>query len=542
MTAFNVGAGLLAGSGLVLLYHLYYRRQQYLLIQVLRHQRSPRSLGLTSPFFGILIHYQDSQNRLGQSLADFETLLEHLPLAYLEVDDDNQLQRWNPAAQALLKLPNVDRGRQRLLLELFRSYDLDQLIEKTRQSQTPCQREWSLNLVGTDLANPQPQPNLELRGYGIPLALGRIGVFLEDRREAVQLTQQRDRWVSDVAHELKTPLTSIRLVAETLVDRVAPPWQSWMERLLGEVVHLSHLVQDLLDLSRLERRSPMLMVASLDFVDLVNTAWDSLEPISRRRQIDLHYHGPLELFLEGDRSRLYQVVLNLLDNAIKYGPPRSVITVRLSVVPRNQVPIDRELKSQTPSNPAPSNPALSPSSNPAANTPTPSNPAASPSSNPAASNPAPSNPTPHPVAPSPQTPTDYVCLEVLDQGSGFTTEALPHVFERFYRADPARTRSPIAPIGANPEAPTPGDTLPPSPPPDRATTPPLAQMLHSGSCGLGLSIVQQIVLAHQGQVFAQNHPQGGAWLTLYLPRSFQGSSLSSAPGPGDLDRPPGSLS
>ncbi|MGA1265107.1 MAG: sensor histidine kinase, partial [Prochlorothrix sp.] len=369
MTAFDVGAGLLAGSGLVLLYHLYYRRQQHLLIQVLRHQLSPRSLGLTSPFFGVLIHYQDHQNRLGQSLADFETLLEHLPLAYLEVDDDNQLQRCNPAAQALLKLPNVDRGRQRLLLELFRSYDLDQLIEKTRQTQTPCQREWSLNLVGTDLANPQPQPNLELRGYGIPLALGRIGVFLEDRREAVQLTQQRDRWVSDVAHELKTPLTSIRLVAETLVDRVAPPWQSWMERLLGEVVHLSHLVQDLLDLSRLDRRSPVLMVASLDFVDLVNTAWDSLEPISRRRQIDLHYHGPLDLFMEGDRSRLYQVLLNLLDNAIKYGPPRSVITVRLSVVPGDQVPIDRGLKSQTPSNSA--------SSNPVPSNPAPINPASS---------------------------------------------------------------------------------------------------------------------------------------------------------------------
>ncbi|MGA1283083.1 MAG: hypothetical protein ACO34J_03300, partial [Prochlorothrix sp.] len=62
------------------------------------------------------------------------------------------------------------------------------------------------------------------------------------------------------------------------------------------------------------------------------------------------------------------------------------------------------------------------------------------------------------------------------------------------------------------------------------------------SCGLGLSIVQQIVLAHQGQVFAQNHPQGGAWLTLYLPRSFQGSSLSPAPGPGETDRPPGPLS
>lgn len=524
MAGVDFGMGLLGGAGFALLCHLYYRRQLRLLTQVLNHDRSPRILGITSPFFSTLVRHQGNYTSLQRALDDAQSLLRTLPLAYLQVDQDNHLQWCNPAAQSLLNLSDLALRRPRLLLELFRSYDLDQLIEETREAQLPCRREWSLNSVGTDLNNPQPQPSLHLRGYGFPLAQGQVAVFLEDRREVVQLTQQRDRWVSDVAHELKTPLTSIRLVAETLVDRVTPPWQSWMERLLGEVIHLSHLVQDLLDLSRLDRRSPALVISNLDLVDLVNTAWDSLEPISRHRQIDLHYQGPLELTLAGDRSRLYQVLLNLLDNAIKYSPPRSIITVRVGL----------------------------------------------------------------------QEP-DQVCLEVIDQGSGFPPDDLPHVFERFYRADPARTRVPMTTLGdrfveshtlgdreppldypdspdprhtaanpaANPAAsapeapaaPVPDRSQPPSSTSDFATphaahpspalsnsapanptvpigsapTPPLSHTLHSNSCGLGLAIVQQIILAHQGHVFAQNHPQGGAWLTLKLPRS--GPELGQQPLP-----------
>jgi len=79
-----------------------------------------------------------------------------------------------------------------------------------------------------------------------------VGVFLENRQPLVDLSQTRDRWVSDLAHELRTPLTSIRLVVETLQEQLQPPIRQWIDRLLPEVDRLINLVQSWLELSQLE--------------------------------------------------------------------------------------------------------------------------------------------------------------------------------------------------------------------------------------------------------------------------------------------------
>lgn len=74
-----------------------------------------------------------------------------------------------------------------------------------------------------DAAQISSQNPQTLRAYGLPLADGDVGIFLEDRQMLVELSQSRDRWMSDLAHELRTPLTSIQLVVETLVDRLEVP-------------------------------------------------------------------------------------------------------------------------------------------------------------------------------------------------------------------------------------------------------------------------------------------------------------------------------
>ncbi|MGD1941259.1 MAG: histidine kinase dimerization/phospho-acceptor domain-containing protein, partial [Leptolyngbyaceae cyanobacterium] len=184
-------------------------------------------------------------------------LLQKAPVGYLEVDDENQLLWINTLACQMLGMPfpacGVEPTEPRLVLELVRSFELEQLSENTRHAQTHCQRDWVLNLAAPDPINPDEGVVLPLRGYGVPLANQRVGIFLENRQEAETLIQQRDRWTSDVAHELKTPLTSIRLVAETLRERVEPGSKKWLDRLLNEILRLSNLVEDLLNLSRLER-------------------------------------------------------------------------------------------------------------------------------------------------------------------------------------------------------------------------------------------------------------------------------------------------
>jgi two-component system, OmpR family, phosphate regulon sensor histidine kinase PhoR len=368
---------------------------------------------------------------LEQQLGLWQQIVYTAPIAYLQVDEDNQLAWNNQQAVQLLGIEQRQNSSapRRLLLQVIRSYELDRLIEKARCAQQLTQQDW-LHHSNTGGMSHQ---NIPLRGYAFPLPQDQVGVFLEDRREAITLREERDRWTSDVAHELKTPLTSIRLVAETLQSRIDPRLRSWIDRLLNETIRLSLLVQDLLDLSRMTfTPSPELEHTSLDLSQLVRSAWLSLEPLSSSKQLSLDYVGPTPLMIAGHEAQLYRVVLNLLDNSIKYSPNQAIVHVQTYYTTGTSV------DSATATFGA----------------------------------------------------AQYVCLEIIDTGPGFSIQALPHIFERFYRADSARARQVAA---------------------ESATG------AGSGS-GLGLAIVQQIVATHGGMIRANNHPEtGGAWLQVFLP-------------------------
>lgn len=403
--------------------------------------------------------YQQEQHRETQErLEMFRQLLNVAPVGYLHVDDENRLVWANPTALRWLRIANGVPSPPRLLLELVRSYDLDELIDQTRRAEAPQQASWLFYPVSPDLSAIAPQPPCALRGHGFPLANHHVGVFLESQQEAILLKQQRDRWISDVAHELKTPLTSIRLVAETLHSRLTPPLQGWAERLIDETMRLSGLVQDLLDLSQLEQRSPhQLKRTPIDLIALLNSAWQNLDPLARRKSLTLDYQGPERVSLSADETRMYRVLLNLLDNSIKYSPPEAAIRVEvrtglvdaeLDETAGDQHELESGLGDRISGFP-----------------------------------------------PEASAPQRWIVMDVIDQGQGFPPEAIAHVFERFFRADPSRHR--------------------PSP---SLNSPIPAPIIHSSGSGLGLSIVQQIIDAHGGSITAQNHPEtGGAWLRLRLP-------------------------
>ncbi len=275
-------------------------------------------------------------------LSDFQAeldeanwVLQHAPLGYLRVDEESRLLWCNAKARELLGIEQTDYTSPRLLLAIARSYELDHLIEQTRERQTQCKKEWTLRSISPDPANILEGPAYPLSGYGIPLSHGQVGVFLENRQEAVMLAQQRDRWTSDVAHELKTPLTSIRLVGETLRSRIAPGLVSWADRLLQEVNRLSALVDDMLSLSHLEHR-PQEQLEDADVVALLNQAWQSLEPQAKLQDKRFEYQGPNGAIASVNSGLVYRMLLNLLDNALKYSPPHQTIHVHLKLCEKGE--------------------------------------------------------------------------------------------------------------------------------------------------------------------------------------------------------------
>jgi len=430
--------GLLVGLVLLGWHHMQLNFRLRRLIQALKPDALNWSLSSsTARLTREIASYVQEQEERSKELEDWRQLSQISPTGFLWVDEDNQLIQCNPQALKLLGVQNPP-SQPRLLLELVRSYELDQLIEQTREAGEPRQKDWTFYPVLADASVLSQQSPRPLRGYAFPLQQGHVGIFLENRQEAVSLAQQRDRWISDVAHELKTPLTSIRLVVETLQLRLEPPLLDWADRLLKETIRLSNLVQDLLDLSQLESHpAPKLALRTVDVARLIKSTWLNLEPLARRKQLQLDYVGPDQLLMQADESRLHRVLLNLLDNSIKYSPSLETIKVKLDLQPATDSADGQQ-----------------------------------------------------------------VTLDIIDAGPGFPDSAIPHVFERFYRADPSRTRGNAEFGNAIIDSARPSET---------------SVMTNSGS-GLGLAIVRQIVEAHGGSVKASNHPEtGGAWLQVCLP-------------------------
>lgn len=344
---------------------------------------------------GLLLGVGYVQRRYRDRESAYRTLLEAVPLAFLLVDAADRLSEVNALAAKHLK--DAEVGIPLVAVN-------GQLVELVRQAR----RAGKVQQARISLAHTGAQQAFIV--LAVPLGRGQVGLFIEDQSSILQLIEQRDRWVGDAAHELKTPLTSIRLVAEMVLPRVDPAQQRWIERLLGEVHRLNLLVQELLEFSQWQAGHEKLNYShDVDLVGLVNRTWDALEPLARERQVSMHLDSPAQVVLSADSERLYRALLNLLDNAVRYSPVGESFEVHI------------------------------------------------------------------------RSERDWVNLDIIDSGPGFPVQDLGRVFERFYRADPARARQ-------------------------------------TGGTGLGLAIVRQIVEAHKGSVEARNHPEtGGAWLAIRLP-------------------------
>lgn len=407
------------------------RKLKQILALLPRSAEAQSSLPILSHLRGAISLVSRSHQQLEEELQFLQQILEAAPIGYLQVDRFNQLLWCNQYSQQLLKIDRWDPKRQRLLLELVRSYELDRLIEQTRSQQTPQKQEWVYQTTSFSRADLRSLDySLTLSASSMPLPEGRVGVFLENRQPIIDAIASRDRVFSDLTHELRTPLTSISLVAEALQTRVDPSLTRWVEQMQGELDRLISLIRDSLDVTQLQQQPEVsLDRQSLNLKALLLSVWQILYPLAEAKGLIFNYLGEESLEIFGDRDRLMQVFLNILDNSIKHSRDRGSIQVEITV----EKPLETrpDLESE-------------------------------------------------------------ITIDIIDSGCGFRELDLDRVFERLYRGDASRHRN-------------------------FASSPPDASPLRRGS-GLGLTISQQIIVAHGGEIRARNHPETrGAWLQIKLP-------------------------
>jgi len=160
--------------------------------------------------------------------------------------------------------------------------------------------------------------------------LGTVAVF-HDVTELRRLESMRRDFVANVSHELKTPLTAIRGFAETLVSADVPPADvaKYLPVILRHAERLSNLIEDLLELSRIESRKGPLRVGPVDVARVAASIMAGMEPQLRARSLDVKLVAEDAPPALADRGALEQILTNLLDNAAKYSHPGGHVEVRV---------------------------------------------------------------------------------------------------------------------------------------------------------------------------------------------------------------------
>lgn len=251
--------------------------------------------------------------------------------------------------------------------------------------------------------------------------------LLDREREAVHL---RDQFLSIASHELKTPLTSLLINAQLLERRAAREGREGeanrrsSEAIVRQTRRLRSLIDAMLDVSRIATGQLSIQREQVDLASLAHTAVSEVEA-STDRHIITFQGADTVVSVDGDRMRLEEVVLNLLQNAIKYSPNGGTITLRLYADEANA----------------------------------------------------------------------YLCVQ--DPGIGIPAEALPHLFDRFYRASNAQSE-------------------------------------RISGMGIGLSVVHDVVALHGGDITVESTEGEGSTFTIRLPLASAAPVAASIPDIGGL--------
>lgn len=245
----------------------------------------------------------------------------------------------------------------------------------------------------------------------IPLSSeGAVLALLTDESEARRIDAVRRDFVANVSHELKTPIGALGLLSEAVLGAREEPEEvvRFATRMQGEVRRLTELVQEIIDLSRLQSSDPLQQAFPVTIADVVNEAIAQAQLSAETRRISLEANRLDDATVIGDRSQLIMAIHNLIENAINYSPENT----KVSITARRR--------------------------------------------------------------------DELVEVSVADQGIGIPDDEQSRIFERFYRVDPARSRS-------------------------------------TGGTGLGLSIVKHVALNHGGDVKVWSKTGVGSTFSLLLP-------------------------
>lgn len=361
-------------------------------------------LGKTLSEIGIRI--QRNISEITEEKNKIQAIIEGMAEGVIALDKKGRVVLLNPAAEAMFHLPGAELlGNP--FLQVVRNYQLAQSFQEALERGEVVNRKVELVIPAARVLRVEITPLKNERSE----VQGVVGV-LHDISELTKVERMRTDFIANVSHELRTPLTSIKGFVETLLEGAMEDPAScrrFLEIINSESNRLAQLINDLLSLSEIESKRKPFIWEEFSFVELIRETLNIFNIPLQKKGLHLRLIMPEDLpQIVADRGKIGQVLINLIDNAVKYTPGGQTVTISAWQERESMV----------------------------------------------------------------------VC--VADTGTGIPKEALPRLFERFYRVDTARSRE-------------------------------------MGGTGLGLAIVKHIIDAHGGKVWVTSELGQGSSFYFSLP-------------------------
>jgi two-component system phosphate regulon sensor histidine kinase PhoR len=341
----------------------------------------------------MMLTVSDERNKLTAVIAN-------IPSGLIMTDSEKKVVLANAAAGKLYGFPEAE-APGRSVIEVVHDHEIEALLGT-------CLRTERTHSTQVESAGGR-----FLRVIAVPLMVDRKNgalVILQDLTEMRNLQVTRQEFVGNISHELKTPLAAIKAIVETLQDGALHDESvagSFLSRAGAEVDGMTQMVDELIELSRVESGRATLNLVETDLNDVAREVVSRLLPQAERSRVVLSAAlSPGLPRVLADRERIHQALANIVHNAVKFTSVGGRVTVSSALHP------------------------------------------------------------------------DSVTISVADTGVGISKQDLPHVFERFFKAD--RSRS-------------------------------------GGGTGLGLAVARHIVNAHKGDISVQSVEGKGSTFTISLP-------------------------
>ena len=154
-------------------------------------------------------------------------------------------------------------------------------------------------------------------------------ILLESKLSIESIKKRQNQLINDVSHELKTPLTSLILIGERLEAVVSKKDRYLVKRLKKESKRLRKMVEETLELSKLESSEAFNKNKKISISDLVMESWQTLKPLAEKKDIKINLLIPTKYFISADIENLKRAFINILDNAIRYSPANEEIQIEI---------------------------------------------------------------------------------------------------------------------------------------------------------------------------------------------------------------------